>query len=52
MTEELRGKGEGDRGKYAPVKTSDTKTIDESWGEGGTGERELDGGGGLEKVSC
>jgi hypothetical protein len=38
------------KAKYSPVKTSDAKPNVESQGEEGTGERELDGGGGPEKV--
>jgi hypothetical protein len=44
---------EGEKGKEANTeKTSDAKTTEESQGEVGTGESQLDGGGGLEKVGC
>jgi hypothetical protein len=49
-TEELRGRREGDWGKCAPEKTSDSKTTEESQGDKGTVEREL-GGGGLGKLA-
>jgi hypothetical protein len=51
MIEELLGYEEGEKGtdsggKYAPEETSDAKTTEESQGEEGTGERELDRRGG------